>query len=204
MFTFIRPTQPRLAHLLTTAANSPLGYQATLNTTAGPAGSITPPGYIQDHTRTRIFPGPASHGRSAFERAKTALRQWQQFNLGWVAVANPGTPIAVNKLVAVLARTPNPPLPGLWTINISRILQVIDTEDSFGFLYGTTPHHTERGEERFLLTLDPATGQVHYDLLAISQPAHWLAKAARPITRHYQKKFARDSHQRMQQFTTTP
>ncbi len=88
---------------------------------------------------------------------------------------------------------------GLWTVNISKIIHVIDEPRRFGFVYSTTQLHVERGEERFLLEWDPATDAVFYNLLAVSQPAHPLAKLGYPITRHFQHKFARDSHQQMRQ-----
>jgi uncharacterized protein (UPF0548 family) len=74
---------------------------------------------------------------------------------------------------------------------------VIDEADRFGFGYGTTAMHVERGEERFLVEYYPVSGEVFYDLLAISEPAHWLARLAYPFTRSRQRKFARESHLRM-------
>jgi uncharacterized protein (UPF0548 family) len=93
------------------------------------------------------------------------MQQWQHFDLGWVRVANPETPIAPGEVVAVEVHAL-----GLWSVNLSRILYVIDEPNRFGFAYGTTPLHAERGEERFLLKYDPDSGNLSYDLLAISQP----------------------------------
>jgi uncharacterized protein (UPF0548 family) len=56
-------------------------------------------------------------------------------------VADPAARIVVNQLVAVEARTL-----GLWTLNVSRILAVVDTPLRFGFVYATTPLHVEEGE----------------------------------------------------------
>src|SRR4051794_7838408 len=69
-----------------------------------------------------------------------------QFDLGWVRVANPGVPIAVAEIVAVEVHAF-----GLWSVNLSRIMQTIESATQFGFLYATTAHHAEQGEERFLI-----------------------------------------------------
>ena len=86
---------------------------------------------------------------------------------------------------------------GLWSLNLSQIVSVTRDEQTFGFIYKTTSHHAEEGEERFLLTLDPATEEVHYELEAVSRPQHWLAKIGYPVTRSFQHKFASDSHRRL-------
>jgi uncharacterized protein (UPF0548 family) len=164
-----------------------ISYGLVLNTEGDSGTQIVPHGYVLDHTRSEI-----GHGRKAFDAAKDAFRQWLHFDLGWVRVANPEVRIEVEEVVAVEAHAL-----GLWSVNLSRILYVIDEPDRFGFGYGTTAMHVERGEERFLLEYYPVSGVVFYDLLAISQPAHWMAKLAYPFTRSRQRKFARDSHARM-------
>ena len=127
------------------------------------------------------------------------MQRWQHFDLGWVRVANPQALIRTGEVIAVEAYAL-----GLWSVNLSRVLYVIDEEDRYGFGYGTTALHVERGEERFLIERDPATDVVHYDLLAISQPAHWLARAAYPYTHSQQRKFAKNSHGRMRQIANGP
>lgn len=192
MFSFSRPSHAFLQRKLEAARELPRNYPIALNTEGGPEEVYVPTGYVRDHIRTEI-----GQGQAAFEAAKAAFRQWQQFDLGWVRVANPEAAIEPDEIVAVEARAPSFSSLGLWSVNFSRILYVIDSEDSFGFGYGTTTHHVERGEERFLLEFYPKSGAVYYDLLAVSQPAHWLAHFAYPFTRHCQHKFARDSHNRM-------
>lgn len=118
------------------------------------------------------------------------------FDLGWVRVANQDATIAVGGHVAVEARAL-----GLWTLNISRIVDVIDSPAMFGFIYSTTPTHVEFGEERFLLELDSGD-RVWYTLEAVSRPAHWLPRLGRPVARGFQRKFARDSHRRLGELIT--
>jgi len=184
-----KPDTATLATSLAAARNLPLNYPQTIHTEGGLESIRPPAGYVLDHTRSQIGEGPA-----AFEAAKLAFRQWKQFDLGWVRIANPGAPIEVDSVVAMEAHTLF-----LWTLNFPRILYVIDEPQRFGFSYGTTTMHVERGEERFLLEFDPVSNTVHYDLLAASRPAHWLVWLGYPYARSRQRKFARDSHRRMRE-----
>ena len=153
-----------------------------------PAAEAPPlAGYTRDHTRSQI-----GQGEAALETAKTAFHAWLHFDLGWVCVANPTARIEPAEIVAVQAQTL-----GLWSLNLSRILYVIDEPHRFGYGYGTTALHVERGEERFLLEYHPESGALFYDLLAVSQPAHWMAQLAYPFTRSRQRRFARESHRQM-------
>jgi uncharacterized protein (UPF0548 family) len=198
VFSLQKPSESFIRDKLEAARNLPLTYSIPFVTEDGSSIQHPTPGFSVDHTRSEI-----GHGESAFATAKAALQQWQQFDLGWVRVANPDAKIAPDQLIAVEAHTI-----GLWSINISRIVYVID-EDSpgqprrFGFAYGTTPLHVESGEERFLVELDPVTGGVSYDLLAISRPAHWLVRLGYPFTRSQQHRFARDSHSKMKHIAMT-
>jgi uncharacterized protein (UPF0548 family) len=148
-----------------------------------------PCGFALDISRTQI-----GHGPQAFAAAHHAFAQWLQFDLGWVRVANPTARIAVGMLIAVEAHTA-----GLWSLNFSRVTETIDTFTRFGFLYSTTRHHIEEGQERFILEYDPATGALSYLIEAVSRPRHPLARLAWPYARAMQHRFARDSHARMRQ-----
>ncbi|HUB29334.1 MAG TPA: DUF1990 domain-containing protein [Terracidiphilus sp.] len=132
-------------------------------------------------------------GAIAFENARRSFEHWVQFDLGWVRVAIPTVRIAVGQIVTVEARTL-----GLLTLNHSHILEVVSTPTKFGFVYGTTKMHVEKGEERFLLEFDRSTEEVTYTLEAVSRPQSLLAWLGYPITRAFQRKFARDSQRRMQ------
>ncbi len=110
------------------------------------------------------------------------------FDLGWVRVANPDAKIETGAAVAVEAHTL-----GLWTLNVSRITEIVDRADAFGFIYKTTRLHVEEGEERFLLRLDAATCEVRYEVEAVSRPRAALARLGLPVTRGFQRRFARES-----------
>jgi uncharacterized protein (UPF0548 family) len=75
----------------------------------------------------------------------------------------------------------------------------VDISNFFGFIYVTTQMHFEQGEERFLLEFDAASGDVWYELEAVSRPRDPFARLGFPVTRAFQHKFARDSHRRMRE-----
>jgi uncharacterized protein (UPF0548 family) len=151
------------------------------------ATAETPPvGYVVDRTRIEL-----GAGESVFEAAKSALRRWQQFHLGWVEAWSPGTPLEVGQTVAVMGWAV-----GFWWLNCCRIVYTVDESGEttrFGFAYGTLPGHVESGEERFLIEWDRTTDQVAYDILAFSKPNHFLTRLGYPLVRRSQKRFGRDS-----------
>jgi uncharacterized protein (UPF0548 family) len=146
-----------------------------------------PVGFAHDLSRSTI-----GTGRERFQAAVRAFEEWKQFELRWVRVANPGALIQPGQIVAVEVQAI-----GLFSLNLSHIVDVIRDDRTFGFIYKTTPHHAEEGEERFLLTFDPDTDEVHYELEAVSRPQHWLARLGYPVTRAFQHRFADGSHKRM-------
>lgn len=146
-----------------------------------------------DHNRVKL-----GKGHETFERAREALRNWQQFNLAWLDLCWPATPIQRGNVVAVVTRAL-----GIWTVNVSRIVYVIDEETRFGFAYGTLPHHVEAGEERFLVECNRDDGTVWYDILAFSRPGHLLVAIGYPIARRLQRRFAHDSLRAMQHAVTS-
>jgi len=84
---------------------------------------------------------------------------------------------------------------GFWSMNACRIAYVVEEHgplQRYGFAYGTLPGHAEVGEERFTVEFDSNTGDVWYDIYALSRPTA-LARLAYPFTRSLQRRFARDS-----------
>ncbi len=161
--------------------------------------STRPAGYNIDHNRIRIGNGPAD-----FEKAKSSIRTWKMFDIGWVKLFYPNTPIEPEKTVAIMARHY-----GFYSLNAARIIYDFDDETKellrFGFAYGTLTEHGEIGEERFSVEYSQSNGEVWYDLFAFSRPGALLAKVGYPLSRHLQKAFARDSKKAMhRQLAETP
>jgi uncharacterized protein (UPF0548 family) len=170
------------------AANSVQVVRTGLLTLAdGVIGRKVPLGFAHDCLRTRV-----GTGETAFALACDAFRCWRQFDLGWARVANPQIPIAAHEIVAVEVHAF-----GLWSLNLSQIMETVHSATLFGFLYATTPNHAEEGEERFLLEFDRRDSTVSYLLEAASRPRHPLARLGFPATRALQHRFARQSHERM-------
>ena len=126
-------------------------------------------------------------GRAAFEVATTALMSWRMFP-DWTEVHPQNTTAREGLVVGVLARHL-----GFWSLNGCRVVQRMEEADRRGFAYGTLPDHVERGEERFLVELDAQTGEVWYEIRAVSRPRAALAWLGYPLSRWLQAKFRVDS-----------
>jgi len=188
MLLFRRPEPGEITRFIGNQSAKPYSYLAVGATSGNP-----PPRFVVDHNRVRL-----GEGSRVFDRACRALSGWKMFDIGWVELFHPDTPIATGETVAVLAR-----ICGVWFLNACRIVYTVAEEPGpvcrFGFAYGTLPEHAESGEERFMIEWDREDDSVWYDLLAFSRPNSALAKIAYPIARRLQKRFARDSKQAMQQ-----
>lgn len=187
VFRLIQPTAAVIEEQVATARNLPIDGPGLLAMRHGLKTGVLANDYAHDHLRSLV-----GQGGDVFAAAKRAFERWAMFDLGWVGIANPQALIAPGQVVAVETHTLR-----LWSLNLCRITEVVDTDELFGFIYSTTAMHVEQGEERFLLEFNPATGDVWYDLEAVSRPRSYLARIGYPITRGYQHRFARDSHRQM-------
>lgn len=189
-----QPTPEQIHAFLEAQRDAPFSYAAVGASQSLTSKSGAPAGFVVDHNRIRL-----GSGRAVFERAVGGVQSWQMFNLGWVRLFFADTPIATGREVAVLARHL-----GFYSLNTCRIVYTLDEsrdEEShirrYGFAYGTLAAHAERGEERFSIEWHRADDAVWYDILAFSRPHHWLAAVGYPLTRQFQKRFARDSKRAM-------
>ena len=186
MFLLAKPTDEQIRNIIAAQRSAPFSYSF-----AGASRDDTPPlGYKRDHNRVCLGAGEAT-----FNRAVAAVQRWEMFNLDWMQLCWPATPIEVGATVVALAA-----LPRLWTLNVCRVVYTVDEDGPlrrYGFAYGTLPLHEERGEERFLIEWNRADDSVYYDILAFSQPKSLMAQVGYPVARMYQKRFARDSKRAM-------
>jgi uncharacterized protein (UPF0548 family) len=181
MFRISEPTERDVIQFISAQRNLPFTYSEV-----GATVATAPTGYNVDHNRIQL-----GEGEATYARAVEALKNWRQFELGWVTIVPRGVAVEVDATVAVKARAF-----GTWSLNASRVVYVIDESRRFGFAYGTLPDHVERGEERFLIEWLP-DNSVWYDIIAFSRPQHPLVKLSSPLARLLQKRFARDSLNRM-------
>ena len=193
MFSLTRPDQDAIEAALNRAARLGPACPELLSLREGLTAGRIPLGFARDVSLSEI-----GRGEGAFARARLALEQWAEFDLGWARVANPRARVRKGELVAVEAHTV-----GLWSLNLSRVVETVDTPERFGFLYATTAMHIEEGQERFLVEFDRSSERVLYLIEAVSRPRHLLARLGWPVGRVMQSRFRRDSHARMRRAVGT-
>lgn len=121
-------------------------------------------------------------GRECFERAADLVMTWQVLCRSGILPATSADRVAAGEVVQQRI----PPLRPI--VAPCRVVYVIDECDRQGFAYGTLPGHPERGEERFLLTYEPASEVVRFEVFSVSRPADmWLPTF--PILRPMQHLF---------------
>ncbi len=138
-------------------------------------------------------------GRALFERARTALLGWCQFEIPWLYFHGSG-PVASGQVVATSTR-----VAGLWFLNPCRVVYADPGDpDSLAYAYGTLIGHAECGEERFRVLFDPASDEVRYEIVAFSRPASVLTKLGYPVARRLQKRFCASSAQALARAVAAP
>lgn len=188
MFLAGEPSEEKIQDFLRSQENEPFSYKE-VGASREKAPEVS--GYVVDHNRVRL-----GTGEETFGRAVEALRNWKMFDVGWVGIRWPDTPIEVGNVVAVLGEHY-----GFWSLNACRIVYLLEEDDGIrrsGFAYGTLPEHAESGEERFTVEWDQ-NDEVWYDLYAFSRPNSVLARIGKPFARGLQRRFARDSQRAMVQ-----
>lgn len=186
MFFLRKPGPERIREFLAAQKREQFSYEHI-----GASRTKAPDGFLLDHNRIQL-----GQGRADFDRAKNAIRQWKMFEIPWLELLCPNTPIEEGATVAIAVSHL-----GFWSLNAARIVYTVEEQgalERYGFAYGTLPDHAEMGEERFTVEFHGEDESVWYDLYAFSRPQP-LARIAYPFTRALQKKFASDSKIAMQQ-----
>jgi len=176
MFLLRRPTTAAIDRFLQDARDAPLSY--------GPVGILDDETVSGARDDVAVVIG---HGAADFERARSALMAWRQFDLDWVEVFPRQAPVAAGSVVAVLIRHL-----GFWSLNGCRVLYRVGgppDETRFGYAYGTLTSHAEAGEELFDVCLNRQTDEVVYRIRAISWPRAPLARIGQPYVRVLQARF---------------
>jgi len=185
----VPPTEDRVLALV--GDMSGVGYSYADDLVGGTWAETLPEGWFGDDTEEVI-----GTGEVAFQRGVAALHRWVQFDLGWVTPLSTTVPVVEGQLFAFTSRQV-----AVWTVNVCRIVRVVDERDGpvrrFGFSYGTLEKHSVRGEERFLLTHDARTDEVRFGIRKFSMPAHWLLWVTLPLVRATQERFTREAIARM-------
>jgi uncharacterized protein (UPF0548 family) len=189
MFLLRRPSEDRLRRFVAEREGAPLTYPEA----GASRGGTVPPGYRANHARVLL-----GHGEAAYGRAVAAVRRWAMYDMEWVELLWPETPVEEGRVVGNLVRHL-----GFWSLHACRIVYRVDEAEGpvrrFGFGYGTVADHAERGEERFTVEWRRDDDAVHYELFSFSRPAAPLAVAGSPVARALQRRFARDSARAMRE-----
>ena len=176
-----QPSDEAIAKLLARSADEPYSYTEVGETKRVPErGELR--GYRLDGASAVL-----GSGDEAFERGRRAVAAWRMFELGWVRLHGHEQAPAPGVTVVVVAR-----VLGLWSVNVARVVYVIDEPDRFGFAYGTLAAHAERGEELFVVARTP-DGEVTYEIRVFSRPQQWWSRLGKPIVAARQARFREDS-----------
>lgn len=125
---------------------------------------------------------PLGSAPDDFERGATAIRAWAAQGSMSMQLAPTTPPLDEGTTMAFAL-----PLFGAWISGACRIVRVVDTEQSFGFAYGTLPHHPEQGEEAFLVHRRPDASVV-FEIVAFSRPASLPTRLIGPLGRRLQRR----------------
>lgn len=171
------PSDTSIAALLARQADAPFSYPEV-----GATRGVLPVGY--DHAQVRFALGT---GDEIFATACDAIRTWRMFVLGWVQLHGADQVPAPGVTVAPVAH-----VFGLWSVNVARVVYVVEEESQFGFAYGTLPAHAERGEELFLVRREP-DGAISYEIKVFSRPQLAWSRLGKPVVAARQRRFRDDS-----------
>ena len=178
MFFLRKPSTADIEALIVQNRHQPHSYAEV-----GASREIAPRGYNIDHNRVLL-----GRGRDAFSRATEGIDDWKMFDLPWIELFPKRPRVERGETVAVVVSHL-----GFLSVNISRVVYVIQESNRYGFAYGALSAHAEKGEERFIVEYDAQTEEVWYDLFAFSRPRNLLARLGYPFSRHLQRRFARES-----------
>jgi len=180
MFSLRRPKNTRVRDLLDSLQTADFTYDAI-----GCLRRETPQGFNRDRLTVAL-----GRGKAVWENARAVVRAWGVFPEEMVSVVRLTDDVAVGNVLAIVCRAA-----GLWTVNPTRILSVIDhtsgSHNRYGFAFGTLPGHIALGEESFTIDWDEATDEVTYTIESVSRPRHPLLWLAYPYARLVQARFRR-------------
>ena len=137
--------------------------------------------YAIDETKVLL----GSNGDVDYEKAKSALKSWKQFQLGWTEV-DEATRVRKGQKVCVMIQ----PFPRVWLLNPLEITYVSEEKKkSYSFAHTTLQGHLLAGEEKFTVEKDLQNDRVYFKVETFSKPDHILAKVMYPAVRALQKIF---------------
>jgi uncharacterized protein (UPF0548 family) len=155
----------------TLAFTSPTGLLALSEADSAPGG------WFNDAAEAVIGEGP--HDYAA---ARQAIIDLVPFRQPWLETFAPNG-VTLDAAIGIQVQ-----FGPLWSVNWSRVIEVVDTSTNYSFVYSTTTDHGEVGEERFAVSM-AADGVVSYRVSALSRPGRSYTVISMPYVRHLQAKF---------------
>lgn len=172
-----RPSREAVLRRLANTAAEPLSYRFD-------ESFETPRGFVHDWRTISLGREP-----EVWQRARESLASWRMFDQPRLQLIGGGQPPEKGLTVAVLA-----PMLGLWWLNLSRVVRIVDESeregDRFGFVYVTLRQHVVRGQECFEIWRQRRTGEVSFRIEALSRPSRWYLWPGYPLMRRAQRRFA--------------
>lgn len=141
--------------------------QLTYSEVGGTVGPL-PDGY-RHVTESAVI----GRGRARFDDAAAKVMRWGMLRGAGVRVEASSEVATVGAEVLVGVGPLRAPC---------RVVYVIEDAHRRGFAYGTLPGHPESGEEMFAVRYDPATDEVHAEVVAFSRHATWWSRLGSPVT----------------------
>lgn len=188
MYFLSPPSKEKVQTFISQYQSSPFSYnELGISLENFPQHSNTSQKFKKDEYQISL-----GYGRECFAKAQQAVKDWGMFALDWIRLYPAKPKIQEEEMVGVLIHSL-----GIWVLNFCRIVKVMEGERQFGFSYGTLRPHAERGEEKFLVTWSKDNDEVSYKITAFSRPNYFLAKLGYPYVRSLQKRFSRESLQKM-------
>lgn len=166
--TVLRPNEEQLCQLCRRLIDRSVTCEGVGSTATGPL----PSGYRHDRQSVVLGSGPET-----WKSGRAALTTWKAHQHARVAVTPRDAPLEEGRIVIATTR-----VGPLWVVAPCRMVYATNEPDRFGFAYATLSGHPEEGEEAFHLHRE-SDGTVHFEIVAFSRPAVWLARLAGPLSR---------------------
>ena len=179
------PADKRVNTLIASYATFPLSYPHEGMTKTM---EVPPKGYRRDDYQIRL-----GEGEACFHEARNLIEGWGMFSLPWVKLHHGEKGQRIGQDVVVCFH-----LLSTWWTSPCRVIYVVNEARRYGFAYGTLPPHVEKGEELFEVVWK-ADDSVWYHIKAISRPGWWGVWMVYPWSRRLQRRFGRQSCQRMKE-----
>ncbi len=153
-----------------------LARRAATHETTNEPGLLNRP--VPDGFRHKVWHTPVEH--DDFERAKRAIQQWAGHHAAGIVRWPERPPITVGETLAIAI-----PVGPLSVSATSRIVDVVDEPNRYGFTYSTLPHHPADGEESFIVERHD-DGTLDITVTAVWKPATLANKVCPPLSDYLQ------------------